>query len=332
MKRPRWMGVLLLAGAGALNAQQSSQGQYQGTSNPPPDGTITTTVQPETSAKPAPGRVVATPQVAPAQQSAREATAPQPAASAQSDSAAEDGIVMLAPDNGSQPSDSTAPPALAKRESANDPDSDIVHPAPLPPGTLGYGTTIRTQLIERLSTSYSAEGDKFRARVISDVLEDGNVLIPTGAEIDGTVADVSTGRLGGHGSMVLHPQTVTLPGGSKFRLYAQVTGTPGAKTRIGEEGEINPGSRLKKDSIEYGGGVGAGAVAGAALGGPTGALVGTLLGAGAITLHLLTDHPQATLEEGTVLVFSLTQPLHMTPATGSETTETQPGSGNGSNR
>ena len=126
--------------------------------------------------------------------------------------------------------------------------------------------------------------------------------------------NVSTGSLGGHGSMRLNPETVILPNGSRYRLYAQVSGTPGSGTRVGNEGAINPGSHVKRDSIEYGGGVGAGVVAGAAIGGPVGALTGSIVGAGLVTVHLLVNHPQAHLEEGTVLLFTLTEPLHLEPA------------------
>jgi hypothetical protein len=125
--------------------------------------------------------------------------------------------------------------------------------------------------------------------------------------------DVSTGSFGGHGSMRLNPDTVVLPDGSRYRLYAQVSGTPGSNTRVGNEGDINPGSQLKRNGIEYGGGVGAGVVTGAVLGGPVGALTGSLVGAGLVTVHLLTSHPQAHLEEGTVLLFTLTEPLHLEP-------------------
>ena len=41
----------------------------------------------------------------------------------------------------------------------------------------------------------------------------------------------------------LNPDTI-LPDGSRYRLYAQVTGTPNCATRVGNEGPINPGSRL----------------------------------------------------------------------------------------
>ena len=83
---------------------------------------------------------------------------------------------------------------------------------------------------------------------------------------------------------------------------------------MNSEGTINPGSHLKRNSIEYGGAVGAGAVTGAILAGPAGALAGSLVGAGVITAHLLISHPQATLDEGTYLQFALSQPLSLVAA------------------
>jgi hypothetical protein len=55
-------------------------------------------------------------------------------------------------------------------------------------------------------------------------------------------------------------------------------------------------------------------VTGAILGGPVGALAGTLVGAGLVTVHLLVSHPQAKLEPGADLVFTLTEPLDLVPA------------------
>jgi hypothetical protein len=99
-------------------------------------------------------------------------------------------------------------------------------------------------------------------------------------------------------------------------LFAEITGTPGSKTSVVGEGAIKPDSRLKRDSIEYGGAVGAGATTGAIVAGPVGALTGGLIGAGAVTVHLLVNHPQAVLEPGTTLLFTLTDTLSLTPADG----------------
>jgi hypothetical protein len=139
------------------------------------------------------------------------------------------------------------------------------------------------------------------------------VIIPAGAEIDGRVVAVSSGHAGGYGTMRLQPESVILPNGTRFRLHAEVTSTPGSRTHVVGEGTIRADSRVKRDGIEYGGAMGAGAVTGAIVGGPVGALTGTLIGAGAITVHLLVSHPQATLESGTTLMFQLTDPLYLAP-------------------
>jgi uncharacterized membrane protein len=80
---------------------------------------------------------------------------------------------------------------------------------------------------------------------------------------------------------------------------------------VGSEGTILPDSRLKRDGIEYGGAVAAGATTGAIVGGPVGALTGTLIGAGVVTVHLLVSHPQAVLEPGTSMLFTLTDRLNL---------------------
>ena len=147
------------------------------------------------------------------------------------------------------------------------------------------------------------------------------VLIPAGAEIDGRVVGVSTGHFGGHGSMHLLPETVILANGKSYQLRAVITATPGAKSKIGSEGAILPASRVKRDTIEYGGAVGAGATTGAILGGPVGALAGSMVGAGVVTTHLLVSHPQATLEPGTAMIFTLTEPLQMATTRVTRTSE-----------
>jgi len=293
MNRPILICAMLLAASAALGAQQASQSNpYEGTSNPPPDNTIVTTSA--SSAKPSPV-IVAAP-----------APAPAPVQEQTSAAAPESGMVAAQP--------TASEPILSKRVIA-DPDGDIVHPLPLRPGELPEGATIRVRLLDQLSTSRSEKGESFRSRVASDVMRDGQVLIPAGAEIDGQIASVSTGHPGGHGSMLLRPETVILADGSRYRLHANLSSTPGVKTKVGSEGAVLPASRIKRDTIEYGGAVGGGAATGAVVGGPVGAMTGGLIGAGVVTAHLLISHPQATLEPGTILVFTLSDRLMMAPAT-----------------
>ena len=316
MNRPILMCVLFAFASPALSAQQASPSTpYEGTSNPPADSTIETS-QPDQPKPPAGKPMIAQP-AAPAlvaPQAAQSYDAPAHPTSVDpsvnfpdTEDGADAGTVRVAPE---PVAPSTMRPALATR-AYSDPDGDIVHPGPLPPGVLGEGARIRVRLLTRLSTSDSEKGDLFRSRVASDVLQDGQVLIPAGAEIDGRVVAVSSGHTGGHGSMRLRPETVILLDGMRYRMDAQTSGTPGSRTHVGGEGAILPDGRLKKDGIEYGGAVGAGAVTGAVLGGPVGALAGSVIGASAITVHLLIDHPQATLEPGTILLFTLTEPLNL---------------------
>lgn len=328
MKRIVFVYIVLAASAAFLGAQQASQSSpYTGTSNPPPDDTITTPdAQPAPAAKPSPSHYASDqPSAQPqAQRSLDGSLYTVPANAAPADAApadnmpasnmradqadgTDDGIVQVAPDT-------SAPPALNERAATSDPDGDIVHPAPLPPGTLGEGAVIRVRLMDRLSTAMNESGDTFRTRVVSDVVQDGQVLIPAGAEIDGRIASVSSGHFAGHGSMRLQPEFVILADGSRYRLYAQTTGAPGSNDRVGGEGAITPGSRLRKVGIEYGAVAGGGIVTGAIIAGPGGALAGGIIGASVITVHLLVDHPQATLDDGAVLLFTLNEPLHLVPA------------------
>jgi hypothetical protein len=311
MNRPI-LAFTLFAVASAVSAQQGSQpNPYQGTSNPPPDDTIEVTTAPQP--KPQAGRPLNA-----------TATATTPAVASQ-EQAAPGNSPQDNPDAGSVSSQAGVPvqsygdgriapaPVLAARGYVVDPDGDIVHPAPLGPGQLGEGTNIRVALLDRLSTWESERGQPFRSKVASDVLQGGQVMIPAGAEIDGRIVEVSSGHLGGHGSMRLKPEAVILPDGTRYELRAEVTGTPGSRTRIGSEGTILPGSRIRRDEIEYGGAVGAGVITGAVIGGPVGAVTGGAIGAGAVTAHLLIDHPQATLEPGAILQFTLTDTLSLTP-------------------
>jgi hypothetical protein len=330
---------LLALGASLAAAQQpakpspyntgSNPNAYTGTAAPPPDTTIKTpdAVQNSDSAPPAgvtgyeqpapiPAPAPAAPIVAqPAPPIAASTIAqPSPTSSTYVNPAdgTDDGIVQVAPNSPEQP-------MLNERASSgagtmSDPDGDIVHPAALAPGEIGDGYTIRVRLIGHLSTATSQSGEPFRTRVVSDVMQNGQVMIPAGAELDGTIVGVSYGHAGGHGSMHLRPETVILPNGTSFHVYAQLSGAPGSSVRINGEGGVAPGSQLKKDSIEYGGAVGAGAITGAIVGGPGGALAGTLIGAGVISVHLLVSHPQATLDSGTVLLFTLNQPVNLVAA------------------
>ena len=305
MNRPILACALFALATTALMAQDTSQSSpYQGTSNPPPDDSIITTEQQAPIPKPPashPMQAAPVTQSAPQQMTVRQSATPTPR---NYGDGTDEGIVGVAPSE----------PTLSTRARSVDPDSDIVHPEPLPAGTLGEGTMIRVRLLDEVSSSFSEAGQAFRSRVASDVIQDGQIVIPAGAEIDGKVAQVSTGRFGGHGSILLQPETVTLENGSKFHLHAMVRSTPGSHLRVGSEGIITPGSRLKKDGLEYAGVGGGGVVVGAILGGPVGMLAGGIVGAGVVTTHNLVSHPQVNIDAGSYLMLTLTDQVKLVPA------------------
>lgn len=325
MNRPLLTFAFFAVAAATVAAQQSSQSDpYSGVSTPPPDSTIQTDQQEQQATPKPPAGHPATAQPAPQQAQMQPAQAPMPqqpdyaapapaaAASPSADSAVtgtDDGIVQVAP-----PQAAPAGPALATRGEAYDPDGDIVHPRPLGEGDLAEGTAIRVRLMDALSSNFSQPNERFRARVASDVLQNGQVVIPVDAIIEGRVANASTGSVGTAASLLLKPETVTLPNGGTFALHAMVTSVPATHTTVNREGEISPDARVKRGAIEYTGAVGTGVIAGATLGGPVGALAGGMIGAGLVTVHLLVSHPQTHLEEGDVLMLTLTERMHLEPA------------------
>jgi len=345
MNRPFLASALVALFCAVAAAQQSSQqNPYEGQSNPPADDTIVTTDSNQPPKPPAghpmqaqPATPVRTkaapphPQSSPAQAAAQAGAADSSADDSSSgDDAAAAGVVPVpgtvssggsafAALPQSAPSADAGPVALAPPSYAPpaqpalyaDPDGDIVHPRPLAPGEIGAGTTIRVRLLDRLSSALTERGEPFHCQVVVDVMQGGQVLIPAGTEIDGTVVSVSSGHAAGSGSMRLRPEKIILADGARYQLFAEITGTPGSNTHVVGEGTIKPDPRWKRDGIEYGGAVGAGAITGAVMAGPVGALTGSLIGAGAVTAHLLVSHPQATLDPGTTLLFTLTEPLMM---------------------
>lgn len=313
MRRPIIVFALFAASTALIAQQGNTSAPYSGVSNPPPDDTIITDAVPapqsEPIAKPPAGHPMQDLQSVPLPaQPMQQQTMTAPAVQAANPyvTGSDNGIVQVAP-----PAMQNGQPTLQTRDGAFDPDGDIVHPEPLPQGVMVAGTQIRVRLMDELSSGLTQKGQPFRSRVSSDVEQNGQILIPAGAEIDGFVAEVSRGRFGGQGSLLLRPDRVVLPDGSSYQLHAFVRQTPMSKTHVDREGTIVANDNLKRDSIIYGGAVGTGVVAGAYLGGPVGALAGGLVGAGVATVHLLVTHPQARVNEGDVLVLTLSDNMKL---------------------
>jgi hypothetical protein len=310
----RWTHAALaatLSVSGAAFAQQTTNSDpYSGVSQPPPDSSITAApdAQPAPSpAKPSPAVPAASTTPAP-----EPATAATPAAGAPATSATNPDFDIISSVPGQNPPSATSGATLQTRPGA---DEGIVSAIPQSANELAEGTNIRVRLSDKLSTNETSAGAAFQGEVVRDVYKGGSVIIPAGSTLKGRVVSVSQGHhLGPSATLRLRPDMVILPDGTAYHLYGQVAGSQAPGTRTDSEGGIQPQSHLVKNAVEYGAAAGTGAVVGAYAGGPVGAVVGTVVGASIVTAHILMQHPSAAVvPAGSVVTFSLTEPMALTP-------------------
>ena len=294
--------------AAPQSAQPAASDQYTGVARPPADDSIVANddqAQPP-AAKPSP-------YVAPAASAPAAATTQSAPSAATPVENPDYGIVTSVPSETQPAASPDLPVHLISRPA--DPSYGIVDVVPSPANQLAEGTNIRVRLMQPLSTTRTQDGQAFRAQVAADVYKDGRVVIPEGAELRGRVTEVSEGhRMGTHATLRLRPDDVILPDGTAYHLIAEAISSSAPGTRTDDEGGIQSTHHVGKDLAEYGGGAGGGAAVGAVLGGPVGAGAGAIVGAGLVTTHMLLQKPsQASLETGSEVVFSLTEPMDLLP-------------------
>jgi hypothetical protein len=204
-----------------------------------------------------------------------------------------------------------------------DEDAGIVTYVPSRPGEISEGSLVRVRLHEEISTLTTRPGTKFTAVVSEPVMHDGQVVVPAGSILEGRVTWVRGGkRLGGPAAIHLEPRNVTLPDGAQYMLRARVIDTDSwENTKVDSEGTITRSENKKRNlgvmSLTTGGGLAAGAL----IAGPAGAIVGAGVGAGVSTVVWLKQDRQAELPKDLQLIFSLTEPMSITPATAALTPE-----------
>lgn len=322
------------------NQTQSNQSQYTGVSTPPdqpiianePNTPPPTQAQPHAQPKPSaaiPAQPSSTAQAQPPAQPADTApdTTPYtgvnataasntPAVSASNNpnryNNTDFGIVTKLPNPRATQQVEAMNARLYDRPS--NPSYGVVSVVPFIPHALNPGTNITVRLLQPLSTSSTPQGTPFRATVVSPVYRGSQLIIPAGSELRGVVTDVHTGRhLISRATLRLTPHFVLLPDGNAYRMDAEAIYTSAHHAHTTNEGTFQPRMRIAKDSAEYGAGAGLGALVGAKFG-PGGALIGTLVGAGAVSAHMLLQPPSSlTLPRNTEVIFSLTQPMELTP-------------------
>ncbi len=166
--------------------------------------------------------------------------------------------------------------------------------------TVPAGTVLEAELLQELSSNGSAAGDTFRARLVSDVLEEGGqVAIPEGAEVVGVIEEAVplTRRVGGKARLTLRFTDLVLPSGATVPIRASLI----------EQGR----SETRKDAATIGGAAAGGAILGRILNGKNrsrGAVIGAIIGAAAGTaIASRTPGEEVVFPEGTVVNLNLDQ-------------------------
>jgi hypothetical protein len=211
-------------------------------------------------------------------------------------------------------------------DTSSNPDAGIVTYVPSVAGEVPDGTLVKASLREELSTLTTKPGARFTAEISEPVMRDGRVVVPVGAVLEGRVTWVHGGkRIGGSAAIHIEPYTVTLPDGSEYLLRARVIDTNSwDNTKVDDEGTIMRSESKKRNAAVMGLTTGSGMAAGAMIGGVPGALVGAGIGAGVSTVVWLQQDRQAVLPQGLGLVFSLTEPMRVTPASAEATPSSPP--------
>ena len=216
----------------------------------------------------------------------------------------------------SKPSPSTpkaATPELRETPKTTNATSQSSNTASWTP-TLPVGTPVRMKLETPLYSASTKAGDNFAGRVLEDVKFEDKVVIPVGTSLQGHVLQVSDPRrIKGKATIVLRPESLTLPNGQRYVMNAAVVDTNKVNgTDVDDEGRIKGPGHGSHDALEVGAGTGAGAVIGGLAGGGKGLLIGAAIGAGGTVAHWLSKKNAAYLPAGSEIIFELSRPMTVT--------------------
>ena len=172
-------------------------------------------------------------------------------------------------------------------------------PPPPPPKkvTIPSGTTLAVRLVDAIDSETSQQGQTFHATLDSPLAVDGDVVIPSGYDVEGHLVEVkSAGKFAGQSVVALQLDRLS-SGGKYYSLQTDQYRRQGS-------------SRGKNTAEKVGAGAGIGAIIGAIAGGGKGAAIGAAAGGGlGGGVQAATKGQQIKLPSETVLNFTLQAPL-----------------------
>ena len=164
--------------------------------------------------------------------------------------------------------------------------------------TIPADAVIGLQLDSTVSSDTARIEDRVTARVTRDVRAGGQVAIPAGARVVGSVSDVDRGgKMRERARIGVRFHTIVLADGTELALQTET---------VLREGE-SPGNA---SAAKVGGGAIGGAILGAILGGGKGAAIGAGVGAGAGTAAVMAGGRRpAQIQAGTPLTVKVLSPI-----------------------
>jgi hypothetical protein len=153
---------------------------------------------------------------------------------------------------------------------------------------------------ESLGSKISSSGQSFAATLSSPVEVDGNVVIPAGAAVRGTVVDAKPlGKFKGGALLDIRLSSITVNGNEKSISTSAIVRSEKGKG--------------KRTAVITGGGAALGALIGGLAGGGKGAAIGAAAGGGAgVGGSALTGNKEIVLPAESALTFRLKAPLEVT--------------------
>jgi hypothetical protein len=196
----------------------------------------------------------------------------------------------------------TGTPASMNAPAAPAMNNAALTPRPAAPAaatgvTVPAGTRLVVRMIDGVDSATNHVGDKFRASLESDLVANGVVVAPKGADVYGRLAEAQqAGRIAGKAELKLELTDIMI----QNRMQPLMTG------EYELAGEARGGSTARRAA----GGAAVGAVIGALAGGGKGAAIGAGVGAGAGTaVNVATRGEQVRVPSETLLEFRLEQPF-----------------------
>jgi hypothetical protein len=186
-----------------------------------------------------------------------------------------------------------------------------VRPAPAAPApvrvrvvTVPAATALRLTLLSDVASDTSVIEDRVSARVASDVMVDGETVIPAGSRVAGVVTFARpSGKVKGRASITVRFRTITI-GSRTYDMAAAPLRREARGTKARDAGKIGIGA-------------GAGAIVGGIIGGGRGAGIGAAVGgAGGTGVVLATAGDEVRLSSGTAVSTTLEAPLAVDVRTG----------------